>query len=239
MRNIECIVTCIVLVLLAETAKCDFSDIVRTDDEPTIGPVASPRNRFHFISTGMSHIFWSHVASTHFKQDCAPSEQCKQALAAVSTGLSTGDILPFHFVDASSKTPSGFIRSSLTSFGDYDQCLTIDGTIEGVAMKGKYCAVDLFPLRVNLSNDRQSTDTMTTGELTFDRLTMMRRVPFIHSVCVPSQCSTDDLRLTLSAGESPEQPLSLTCLQRLVRLGAFSPRHMTQLSLSLPPLESN
>ena len=187
-------------MLLPSCIECSLSDIVMADDRPIIGAAVSPDKAFHFMTAGVTDIFWSHAAS-NFTQDSLVSMQCRQSLAAVSSGLSSGDILPFHFVDASSKTPPGFIRSSMIGFGDYDQCLAIDGTIQGVPMKGKYCAVDLFPVRVSLTNDRKSGDTMTTGKMTFDRISVFKRMPFIQSLCVPSQCSDVDVKHMLSTGE--------------------------------------
>ena len=190
-------------ILLPACARCHLRDIVMTDDQPTVGPAPSPEKTFHFLSTGVTHIFWSHVASSNFTQDDHVTVKCRAALAAVSTDLSKGHILPFHFVDASAKTPPGFIRATMSSLGDYDQCLTIHATIQGLPMLGKYCAVDLFPVRTSLSNDRKYTDTMTTGKLTFDQIAVFKRTPFIHSLCVPHQCSEVDVKHILSTGKSP------------------------------------
>ena len=171
------------------------------DDDTTIGQPVSPRNTLHFITTGVSNIFWSHVESSNFTSNRRVSERCRVSLRAVSSGLASGDILPFHFVDASGKTPSGLIRATMTALGDFDQCLAIDGTIQGLSMKGKYCAVDLFPVRVASSNDRKSSDTMTTGKLTLDRIALFQRTPFFHSLCIPDHCSQSDLKQILSVGE--------------------------------------
>lgn len=192
-----------ILILHVHLTTCSLSDIIKTDDDATIGHPVSPAQAFRFISTGVPHLLWSYVASSHFKGQRNISTACREALTAVSHSMSDGDILSFHFVDASGKTPSGFIRSSTSSFGDFDQCLSIDGTVRGVHVKGKYCACDLFPVRVSEFSDRRSDDPMTDGQLSFDRIHVFRRVPFINSLCVPHQCSQSDLRHILSTVVHP------------------------------------
>lgn len=237
-KHFNCIVNIILLLILhVELTRCRLSDIVKTDDDATIGPPVSPEQAFRFISTGVPHLLWSHVASAHFTMQSNVSTPCRGALKAVADAMSDGHILPYHFVDASGKTPSGFIRSTISSFGDFDQCLAIDGTVRGVHVKGKYCACDLFPVRLSESSDRRSGDLMTTGKLTFDRIHVFKRSPFIHALCVPDQCSETDLRQMLSTGKrvssvggrrvSSAHPPSLgTCL-----LGAFAPSHQSDVSL--------
>ena len=197
-------VGCIFVIasVLVQHSDCKLNDLIKIDDEPIVGEPASPEKTFLLMSTGLSHIFWSHVMSSNFTAHTEVTMGCREALETVSKGLLQGDILPYHFVDASSKTPPGLIRATMCSLGDYDQCLAIDGMVEGVVMEGKYCAVDFFPVRVSLSNDRKYTDNMTAGKLTFDRISVFKRMPFIHSLCVPAQCSADDVRKMLSTGES-------------------------------------
>lgn len=196
----KCII--LVIVLFVHSTRCHLNDIMKTDEVPTIGDAISSDKTFHFLSTGVSHIFWSYVASSNFTSHRDISISCKSALDAVSSGMSDGDILPFHFVDASAKTPPGFIRASMSSFGDFDQCLAIDGTVKHLKMAGKYCAFDLFPVRVDASNDRKSGDLMATGKLTFDRIAVLKRIAFIFSLCIPDQCTEVDLKQILLTGES-------------------------------------
>ncbi|XP_049886584.1 nose resistant to fluoxetine protein 6-like [Pectinophora gossypiella] len=50
------------------------------------------------------------------------------------------------FIDASAKIPTGIALGNINDFGDYYQCLSIEGTVQEMVVQGKYCAI-LVPLQ--------------------------------------------------------------------------------------------
>ncbi|KOB70394.1 Drop dead, partial [Operophtera brumata] len=98
--------------------------------------------------------------------------------------------------DATAKPPSGILSGNGNQYGDFDECLSIDG-----AVRGKYC---LASLQVSLEDNFKTLDHMVhSGHYIRSNITDMgHRVPryssLLWGVCIPSSCSSFDLEEELN-----------------------------------------
>lgn len=58
-------------------------------------------------------------------------------------------------IDASAKLPSGILSGNLNQYGDFDECLSVNG--EHHQINSKYC---LATIDIKPSNDDQTTDNI-------------------------------------------------------------------------------
>lgn len=92
-------------------------------------------------------------------------------------------------IDSSGKTPAAFLEGTVTTLGDYDECLAIKGTTDEVGdIFGQYCMVDVFPM--GYKNGRRRTD----GQVSLNSMQFFNASAYYFGLCFPSQCSTDDVR---------------------------------------------
>lgn len=99
-------------------------------------------------------------------------------------------------LDASAKTSSGFLVGTVSSFGDYDQCLNINTQEEGNNLPtGQYCTIKL--------EFQFGEENSTNNELSSIQSLVMNRVPMFNyyykqiGLCLPSACSVDDVNLII------------------------------------------
>ena len=95
-------------------------------------------------------------------------------------------------LDSSSKTPSAFIDGTVTSLGDYDQCLSITkGPLSPV--DGKYCLVDVFPLDYTNAS-RKDGQLKDKKRVSLNKMRYFRDSAYYFAICLPSECSEEDTR---------------------------------------------
>ena len=193
------------ILKLCDYVDCNDTAVVSHEDAQR-----HPDATYKFISGGFAQIFWDDVRSGrhvlsqehgqhHHQQqqrhEHMLSSECKLQLKAIATGIDRNERLAFAFVDASGKAPPGILRATMTSIGDYDQCLAIDGVDvrSGVHLQGKYCMIDVFALR---NNSRDSSD-IVGDRVDLSHVSTFRGFPFWSSLCVPSACSPSDLKPSL------------------------------------------
>jgi hypothetical protein len=100
-------------------------------------------------------------------------------------------------LDSSGKS-SGLFSKTLSSLGDYDQCLEIARH----EIVGKYCSVDQFAVQryrptrfAKLEPGPEHAQKFWLG-----KLPNFVGMPFSTGLCVPATCSEDDVRELLSTG---------------------------------------
>lgn len=193
----------IYLIFHVNVTSAHLYDIIKVDTKPTYSDAMSPNKLFNFMSGGVPQIFWTFVNSSQFNQINFLGSPCKSSLLAVSSGFDDSLLTSYRFLDSSGKTPSGLIRATMSSFGDYDECLSIEGEIEDINLKGQYCAFDIFPTHTMKGKSRSySASKISTNEtLSLDRVAVFEGIPFIHSLCLPSQCSVIEVRQILKRGK--------------------------------------
>lgn len=126
------------------------------------------------------------------------SEQCRRDSQLYLDSLVRLELWALKMFDATAKPPSGILSGNGNQYGDYDECLSIDG-----AVRGKYC---LASLEISFSGDKNldEIDTLVhSGHYIRSNITDMgHRVPryssLLWGVCIPSSCSSFDLEEELS-----------------------------------------
>lgn len=94
-------------------------------------------------------------------------------------------------LDSSGKTPSSLMEGTITSHGDYDQCLDIHSRGFEVEVRGKYCAVDVFTLH-------SAKRTRHDKKFALGMKSFFVGYPFSIGMCIPNACRDEELRQLLS-----------------------------------------
>lgn len=103
------------------------------------------------------------------------------------------------------KTPAGLRTGAMTSFGEYDQCLDIKSPMNGERdpIYGKYCLVRIYMTEQNVTELVATQPEMDINQL---KLLMIYNLfadkfyIFNWGICIPSQCSAQDLLNFLNKG---------------------------------------
>ena len=132
-------------------------------------------------------------------------------------------------VDSSGKTPSGFIESTVTSLGDYDECIELKSPPKD-DVQGKYCLIDIFP--IGYKNHQQRND----GKISLNSMQHFNSSAYYFGICFPSKCSVQDVRTLVKHVLKP-YPLmvegDLTCD---TQVREFSPSPSTKHTIFLADL---
>ncbi|CAH0717421.1 unnamed protein product, partial [Brenthis ino] len=126
------------------------------------------------------------------------SQQCRRDSRLFLDSLNRLELWALKMYDATAKPPSGILSGNANQYGDFDECLAIDG-----AVRGKYC---LASLQFNVGGEKgyDHLDYLIhSGHYIRSNVTDMgHRVPRFSSilwgVCIPSSCSSFDLEDELS-----------------------------------------
>uniref|UniRef100_A0A2A4J5M9 Nose resistant-to-fluoxetine protein N-terminal domain-containing protein n=1 Tax=Heliothis virescens TaxID=7102 RepID=A0A2A4J5M9_HELVI len=126
------------------------------------------------------------------------SEQCRRDSQLYLDSLDRLELWALKMFDATAKPPSGILSGNGNQYGDYDECLSIDG-----AIRGKYC---LAYLQISVSGDKNLDEIdhlVHSGHYIRSNVSDMgHRVPryssLLWGVCIPSSCSSFDLEEELS-----------------------------------------
>ena len=120
---------------------------------PSVIPIGSnaqetsPNNKFITL-------FWDLIqqepSSSAIHSDLTP--KCVYSLKYIKDNLLRHNVPTYPFIDSSGKIPDGILDGTLTSLGDYDQCLSIRMTQDGhrddnseMLLTGKYCVLKFMP----------------------------------------------------------------------------------------------
>ncbi|KAL4704138.1 hypothetical protein ACJJTC_003423 [Scirpophaga incertulas] len=124
------------------------------------------------------------------------SEQCRRESRHFLDSLDRLELWALKMFDATAKPPAGVLSGNGNQYGDFDECLSIDG-----AVRGKYC---LASLQISLPDEYAQIDNLLhSGHYIRSNVTDMgHRVPryssLLWGVCIPSSCSSFDLEEELS-----------------------------------------
>lgn len=100
-------------------------------------------------------------------------------------------------LDASAKTSAGFLHGTVSSFGDYDQCLNINRGKDSSSVTGQYCTIKLA-VDFNLTRSEKLSAIQSS---------ILNHVPTFGyyykqiALCLPSTCSPDDIDSIVKDGE--------------------------------------
>lgn len=97
-------------------------------------------------------------------------------------------------IGSAGKLPPAFLESTVTSFGDYDTCLSIESK-DDAHIAAKFCMVDMFPLGKD-----QEKYSHVRDKIYLKSLPVFVGSPFMISFCVPVTCNTEDIRTVAKKG---------------------------------------
>ncbi|KAI1303644.1 hypothetical protein HDE_02075 [Halotydeus destructor] len=139
---------------------------------------------FKLITSGLTQIFWENVdLSTHLVSD-----QCAAAINGTLDGLENGDTWSYELLDASAKGSAGLLDGTISSFGDFDQCLSVKADHSDIGQYGgAHCMVRL---------------ALTSGDSSIakavGKLPIFEYFHPTHALCVPSPCSAAEVHLLVT-----------------------------------------
>ncbi|XP_053600049.1 nose resistant to fluoxetine protein 6 [Plodia interpunctella] len=125
------------------------------------------------------------------------NEQCRIDSQMFLDGLDNLELWALKMFDATAKPPSGILSGNGNQYGDFDECLSVDG-----AVQGKYCLASL-QITFDKERYRELDYLIHSGHYIRSNVTDMgHRVPryssLLWGVCIPSSCSSFDLEEELS-----------------------------------------
>lgn len=192
---------------------------------------------YKFMSAGLPQIFWDTVRESRLQFSDSRTQshlvanvstKCRDSLYKVSTGLDQAEVWAYKskcalnvsnfctnnehlcgkVLDASGKTPPSLFKASITSMGDYDQCLDVSTS----DFTGMYCMPDLFPprLKVTVNEWRDArVEHAKEPQVNLAHMSAFKDYAFCFSLCLPSTCTASEVRNLLASGEIPSNCLPL------------------------------
>lgn len=180
--------TCWISLLVLAYVSADLSEVLKTckdvsceedsnDDDDTVEMANDASGkRLTWVTGGLPHIFWQAVTTGSFFNQSSTLTECEQELVMISEGMQRNEEWAYHFPDSSGKASPGLLRSTITSMGDYDQCLDIHHASKGIT--GMYCMIDLFHVKMRVGK----------GKLALHQVSLPEDHPHMASLCLPSAC---------------------------------------------------
>ncbi|KAI1291932.1 hypothetical protein HDE_07518 [Halotydeus destructor] len=155
-----------------------------------------------FLSGGPAQFLWDKILDHNLLGNVNVSFECIKSMNRVQNGLKDGREWAFRFLDASAKTPTSMLESTMVSYGDYDECLEI----EVDTFDGMYCTVDMFAVGHPLYQRQHEK-----GKLNLHDNIVFKSTPYFFGLCLPSRCSQADVR-QLAMAAVHELPLQVSGL---------------------------
>lgn len=197
--------TCVFLLLfhliLVSRSSGKLTDLMKTCEDVSCpvkeknSPDAGGKN-FKWLTSGLVYLFWRDVRSGNlFVNDSIISLACREQLMLISAAIGRNEQWAYAFPDASGKASPGLLLSTVTSYGDYDQCLGIDSSDHKIT--GKYCMLDMHHARVKQQEQ---------GKLYLSNISMIRGQPQSSGLCVPDACDGYEIQ---QAVHRPLTPYSI------------------------------
>lgn len=141
---------------------------------------------------------FSHLLTNILHHQVNVSDSCRLSLASYERSLRRGEYEALLLFDSFSTSQAGWLTDRIHSFGRYEQCL--QSTF--LSVPSRYALIQLhWPHLVNTSSqltNRLSSDHVTGQTdrwmIHFSRHSdHFEMIPQLIAICIPSQCSEDDL----------------------------------------------
>lgn len=169
------------------------------------------------LSSGVNQFIWEYVSNQEKEYSRKISPSCDKSLRHVWSSITKGQEWAFrsktwflldHFlkclefsfftvIESAGKLPPGFLESTVTSFGDYDECLAIESNDEENVV-GQYCMTDIFPIGKNEDEYRKKVIYLKS-------LPLFKGSPFLIGLCFPTACSFKDIKFITNEGKNFHQ----------------------------------
>ncbi|KAI1298484.1 hypothetical protein HDE_04186 [Halotydeus destructor] len=170
------------------TRLCKFQDCFNLDEnDARYTGLAYNKKLIQLFSSGISQLLFEDVDKLLISLGSEITPSCVKQLKQVSNSMDLGDEWAFRFLDASGKTPAAFLEGTVSSFGDYDECLDISSHNTDGAISGKYCMVDIFP--------RRPKKDLTPGRISLATPQHFNASAYYIGLCFPSACTVPDVRV--------------------------------------------
>jgi hypothetical protein len=149
------------------------------------------------------------------------SSPCMQAMMILFEAVRSYEPWAIKMMDASTKMPEGMITGSISSFGNYDSCLSVKGMDDGnEAFTGKYCALSRNIVQPNSYDTKYLAHELAKAKLIRKALAEVSPVELSISLklgstrmstCLPSTCSDTDVRkIVAMIGREADMNLTVT-----------------------------
>lgn len=165
------------------------------------------------LSSGVNQFIWEYVSNREKEYSGKISLSCDKSLRHVWSSITKGQEWAFrsktwflldHFlkclefslfavIESAGKLPPGFLESTVTSFGDYDECLAIESNDEENIV-GQYCMTDIFPIGKDEDEHRKKVIYLKS-------LPLFKGSPFLIGLCLPAACSFKDISFIANEGK--------------------------------------
>lgn len=143
-----------------------------------------------FFLQSPSQYIWSQVANGSVAEKSI-SPACYSQLSEISSAIKSERLWPYQFIDSSANLPSGFLDGTLSSLGDYDQCLAIESPSQGTVIRGSYCMV-------KFTRAKRTYSSPVENEIA-DGLFLYSAIPLSVAICLPDACTSErDIRSLLA-----------------------------------------
>lgn len=172
---------------------------------------------YQFFSSGLTQLVWHEIGVNIENLNVTTS--CKRSLELSLDAISAGETWAYRselvnldgldapfvqtshsltaVLDASGKTAAGILDGTVSSFGDYDQCLNV-GAVTTSAVHGKHCMIkmqyddgDLWP-----DEPPMQVDTAVKAKIPVFAYYYVNT-----ALCVPSDCNTRDIATIVTQSE--------------------------------------
>ncbi|GLV41432.1 drop dead [Carabus blaptoides fortunei] len=153
--------------------------------------------QFRILSGKLSKLLFTSAPSFDLSKVIGISQKCLRDSAAYQRELQKFALWALRMYDSTAKLPSGILNGNVNQYGDFDQCLSVNGDQN---IRGKYC---LAYMQVEVPHSLYMT---VLHDLVYSHLPFRsrlsdpgHRVPRISSInwglCVPHACSFRDVEL--------------------------------------------
>lgn len=184
----------VIFFLLARTTSGDIDIIVKqcredwcyglSHEDPRYAGQEYHKKLLKLFGSGLSQIVYEDIPGWTSRVDL--SESCKKSFKYVNQAIDKGEEWAFRLIDSSGKTPTAFLEGSVTSMGDYDEC--IGSKSPNGEVSGMYCMTDIFPMgykgKIPRSDDRVSLNSMQH----------INDSAYYFGQCWPNGCSGRDIK---------------------------------------------
>lgn len=160
------------------------------------------------LSGGITQLIWESVSKNNFKVPKI-SDDCSLSLQTVWSGVKGGNEVSFRMISSSARSPTAHLDGTVTSFGDYDQCLDLSmkfpNGLEHVS--GKYCVVPVSILGPPVDDWELFQRLWKLSRKDKPRIVSLKEINIFkehshfYGLCLPSTCSVHDIKAIATIGK--------------------------------------
>lgn len=145
--------------------------------------------------------------------------KCSRSILAISNGVKAKKTWAFQFLDSYGRREDGFLAGTLSSLGNFDQCLKIRATDDAISeedeFSGKYCLAQVKPPLPEQSKDGRFTfksSLLNYAGTELENTYLEEWGSFAHELysnaytigmCIPSTCQSKDIAKILNELANP------------------------------------